>query len=56
MTHLDKLFARDVAKNRLTKDEAAAARGRVQHHRGDGTGEGGGELISKDCDLLVEVS
>jgi 3-hydroxybutyryl-CoA dehydrogenase len=55
MTHLDKLFARDVSKGRLSQADADAARARVQHHRGDGTGEGGGEVISRDIDLVVEA-
>jgi len=56
MTHLDKLFERDVAKNRFSREDVTAARERVQHFRGDGTGEGGGEIIAKDTDLIVEVS
>lgn len=56
MTNLDKLFEKEVAKNRFTKDQVTAARERIVPKVGDGTGEGGGELISKDTDLVIEVS
>lgn len=56
LTLLDKLLDRDVNKRGLPKDEAEAARARITNFKGDGTGEGGADLISKDTDLVIEVS
>ncbi|RSH84596.1 uncharacterized protein EHS24_006119 [Apiotrichum porosum] len=55
LTLLDKLLDRDVNKRGLPKDEAEAARARITNFKGDGTGEGGADLISKDTDLVIEA-
>jgi 3-hydroxybutyryl-CoA dehydrogenase len=53
LSRLDGLLARDVAKNRITKDEGQAARERVRGSQGDGTS---GETLNQDVDLIIEVS
>lgn len=55
MSHLDKLFERDVAKGRWSKEETEAARARVTAVQGDGTSAGGGAGVHADTDLVIEV-
>jgi len=51
---LDKLFERDVAKNRISAQDAESARGRVRGVEGDGTGKMGKE-VEGDVELVIEV-
>lgn len=51
LKRLEKLFDRDVSKNRITKDEGGAAMERIKGVQGDGTS---GEVLS-DVDLVIEV-
>ena len=51
LAHLERLFDRDMAKNRISKEEREAARERVRVVQGDGTS---GEVLS-DVDLVIEV-
>ncbi|KAL1409911.1 hypothetical protein Q8F55_003910 [Vanrija albida] len=55
VTHLESLLARDVAKRGLPQAEADAARARVTAQQGDGTGEGGGDLVAQDTDIVIEA-
>ncbi|WOO79191.1 putative 3-hydroxybutyryl-CoA dehydrogenase [Vanrija pseudolonga] len=55
VTHLESLLARDVAKRGLPQAEADAARERVTAVKGDGTGEGGGDLVAQDTDIVIEA-
>jgi 3-hydroxybutyryl-CoA dehydrogenase len=56
MENLDKIFARDVAKNRFSQDDVDAARARITPVQGDGTDANGGNPVHADTDIVIEVS
>ncbi|WWC64816.1 uncharacterized protein I303_107430 [Kwoniella dejecticola CBS 10117] len=49
------LLSRDVSKSRLTQEEADEALGKFRTVQGDGSGEGPGEALKDDVDLVIEA-
>ncbi|BEJ14613.1 hypothetical protein CspHIS471_0403800 [Cutaneotrichosporon sp. HIS471] len=55
MENLDKIFARDVAKNRFSQEDVDAARARISPIQGDGTDANGGTVVHADTDIVIEA-